>query len=348
MSADPDARLPHPRERDDLFGQEAGERAIAEAAEAGRLHHAWLIGGPAGIGKATLAYRAARYLLAPLADRVAPGRDLSVLPGCRTARLVAAGSHPNLIALDLEAASADVDKPPARTIGVKTARRALSFFGSTAADGGHRVCIVDAIDDMNAAAANALLKTVEEPPQRSTIFIVAHAPASVLPTVRSRCRLLTLPPLRPDAVAAILAGIDPGGAGEGRAAILRAAERSEGSVERALALLDPKRTEMLDEVADLLRLLPEPPLPRVLALAERVADRKRAGDFELVLDAVQHWASDLVRARSNLPAARLAPLAELCENAADGARSVETYNLDRRPFVISLFGDLARAVRLAG
>ena len=347
MPAEPDA-VPHPREREILIGQGGAERAIAEAAEAGRLHHAWLVGGSAGIGKATLAYRVARYLLSPPAERLAPGRDLSTMPGSRTSRLIAAGSHPNVVTIDLAAAAADSDRASGRTITVKTARRALAFFGSTAADGGHRVCIVDAADDLNAAAANALLKTVEEPPPRSTILVVTHAPHAVLPTIRSRCRKLALAPLGSGEVAEVLETLGPAVAGEGRTALERAAARAEGSIRRALALLDPGRTALLDETASLLASLPDPPLPRVLALAEKVADRKRDGDFELLLDAVQLWVADRVRATSAAPAARLAPLAELCENVADEARSVETYNLDRRPFVLSLFGDLARAVRLAG
>jgi DNA polymerase-3 subunit delta' len=136
--------------------------------------------------------------------------------------------------------------------------------------------------------------------------------------------------------------------GEGGPDLLaRAAERADGSVRRALTLLDPKRQAILDELASLLAALPEVPMLRVLGLAEKLADRRAEGDFELALDAVQLWAAERIRAGADLGPARLAPLAELCEKVADAARTVETYNLDRRPFVVSMFGDLAEVVRKA-
>jgi DNA polymerase-3 subunit delta' len=346
MAGEGSGAVPHPRTQTDLVGHGAAELAFAEAHGSGRLHHAWLLGGQEGIGKATLAYRVARYLLATAAER--DGEALGVDPSSRTSRQVAAGSHPNLVVLDLETASADVERPPAKTISVKTARRALSFFGATAANGGHRVAIVDCLEDLTVAAANALLKTIEEPPANSTILLVSHAPQRVLPTIRSRCRKLMLSPLGPENVRRVLAslGTDIVPDGEGGVAVLeRAAEQAEGSVGRALTLIDPKRLALLDEIKALLELLPNVPLLRVLSLAEKLADRRAEGEFELALDAVQLWASGQIRAGAALGAHRLAPLAELCDKVADAAGSVETYNLDRRPFVVSMFGDLAEVVR---
>jgi DNA polymerase-3 subunit delta' len=343
--------IPHPRERKLLVGHEEAERSFASAIRSGRLHHAWLIGGPEGIGKATLAYRVARRLLASPDEVDSKGEaDLAIDPVGRTARQVTAGSHPNLIVLDLETASADVDRPPAKTIPVKTTRRALSFFGTTAANGGHRVMIVDSAEDLTVQSANALLKTIEEPPPRSTILIVAHAPQRVLPTIRSRCRKLSLNPLSEEQVLDVLRSFGPAGLADGEGGpgtAERAAERADGSVGRALTLLDPKRQAILDELSALLRLLPEVPMLRVLSLAEKLADRRAEGNFELALDAVQLWAAERIRAGAGQGAARLAPLAELCDKVADAARSVETYNLDRRPFVVSMFGDLAEVVRAA-
>ena len=341
--------IPHPRERAILVGHAEAERRFGEAIRLGRLHHAWLIGGAQGIGKATLAYRVARRLLAA-PDEVEEGAPLAIAPSSRTARQVAAGAHGNLIVLDLETASADVDRPPAKTIPVKSTRRALSFFGTTAANGGHRVMIVDSAEDLTVQSANALLKTIEEPPPRSTILIVSHAPQRVLPTIRSRCRKLNLDPLSGAEILDVLRSLGPEmqADGEGGSDLVRgAAEKADGSVGRALTLLDPKRQAILDELAALLKLLPEVPMQRVLSLAEKLADRRTEGNFELALDAVQLWASERIRAGASLGPARLAPLAELCEKVADAARSVETYNLDRRPFVVSMFGDLAEVVRAA-
>jgi DNA polymerase-3 subunit delta' len=337
---------PHPRFGTLLVGHAEAERGFAAAIRSGRLHHAWLIGGRAGIGKATLAYRAARRLLAA-PDEIRGGEDsLATDPGGRTARQIAAGSHPNLFVLDLEIASADVERPPAKTIPVKTTRRVLAFFGTTAANGGHRVMIVDCAEDLTVQSANALLKTIEEPPPRSIILIVSHAPQRVLPTIRSRCRKLNLSPLSGERVLEALRTFLPNGEG-GPDLLARAAERADGSVRRALTLLDPKRQAILDELASLLAALPEVPMLRVLGLAEKLADRRAEGDFELAVDAVQLWAAERIRAGADLGPARLAPLAELCEKVADAARTVETYNLDRRPFVVSMFGDLAEVVRKA-
>lgn len=335
--------LPSPRQAPALLGQTEAETAFASAVASGRLHHAWLIGGPEGVGKATFAFAAARYLLAPPGDRT--GLGLGVDPASRTARQVAAGSHPNLMTVDLDAAAGDVDRPPAKTIPIRTVRRALAFFGSTAADGGHRICVVDAIEELSLPGVNALLKTVEEPPPRSTILIVSHAPHRVLPTIRSRCRKLTLPPLGAGEVGRIVGQLAPGA---DRTQVARAVSAAEGSVQRAFELLDPDRTALLDEIAGLLGGLPDAPALRVLALAERLADRRQEGTFALALDAVLAWASERVRAQATLGARRLAPLAELCEKLAEAAAEVETFNLDRRPFVVSMFGDLAEAVRRAG
>lgn len=340
------AAVPHPRSGTLLVGHAEAERGFAQAIRSGRLHHAWLIGGQQGIGKATLAYHVARRLLATPDEVRASEDSLAVAPGGRTARQIAAGSHPNLIVLDLETASADVDRPPAKTIPVKTTRRALAFFGTTAANGGHRVMIVDSAEDLTVQSANALLKTIEEPPPHSTILIVSHAPQRVLPTIRSRCRKLNLKPLAEEQVIEVLRPFLLDGEG-GPELVAGAAHRADGSVRQALTLLDPKRQAILDDVAALLAALPQIPMLRVLSLAEKLADRRAEGDLELALDAVQLWAAERIRAGAALGPARLAPLAELCEKVADAARTVETYNLDRRPFVVSMFGDLAEVVRKA-
>jgi DNA polymerase-3 subunit delta' len=336
--------VPHPRTRDLLIGQGRAERALVEGHRAGRLHHAWLIGGPEGIGKATLAYRFARFLLAHPSERIGDETDpLRVDPAGRTARQIQAGSHPNLMVMERVASG---EKAAPKTIPVEAVRRALSFFGSTAADGGHRICIVDAVEDLNQQGANALLKTIEEPPARSTVLIVSHAPQRVLPTVRSRCRKLMLDWLAPADIRRIVTSLGNDFAAIDPALLERASQAAEGSVRRALALLEPKRLALLDETRALLAALPSIETGRVLALADRLADRQ-GEDFALALDAVGGWASDEIGRRAHLGVARLAPLAEVCEKIEDAARSLEAYNLDRRAFVVSMFGTLAEAVRRA-
>jgi DNA polymerase-3 subunit delta' len=335
---------PDPRERMQLFGQSRAEAALVEGERAGRLHHAWLIGGPEGIGKATLAYRFARYLLAPAAERTgSPDDPLAVDPAGRTARQIQASSHPNLMVLQRVATG---EKGAPKIIPVEAVRKALSFFGSTSADGGYRICIVDSIDDLNAQGANALLKTIEEPPARSVVLIVSHAPQRVLATVRSRCRKLLLDPLAPADIRRIIASFGGDYASLDPGILERASEAGEGSVKRALSLLEPKRLALIDELGALLTSLPGIQTPRVLALADRLAD-KQGEDFDLALDTVRNWASEQIRARAHAGAPRLAPLAEVCEKIDDAARTLEAYNLDRRSFVVSMFGSLAEAVRQA-
>lgn len=337
--------IEHPRERHSLVGHAEATQALRDAEEGGRLHHAWLLGGPAGIGKATLAYRFARWLLAPPAERETGTDGLGVDPASRTARQIVAGAHPNLVVLERLPATGDKAAP--RTIGVEAVRKAFGFFSTTAAGEGRRVCIIDSVDDLTTQAANALLKTVEEPPPRSLILLVSHSPQRVLPTIRSRCRRLILSPLRTEQVGEVLRTLGPGEGPADDEALARAAAASDGSVARALALLEPRRLALLQELTSLLDELPDLPVGRVLGLAERVSARGDEEGFSLAVDAMLRWVAARVNDRQHLGAARLAPLAELCENISEAAGDVEVYNLDRRAFIVSTFGDLAEAVRRA-
>src|SRR5437763_3668412 len=222
----------HPRETSDLFGHRDAETALLNAYRGGRIPHAWLIGGAQGIAKATRAYRRARFVLAhrkPVGPSVQRAETLAVDPGDPVARQVAAEAHGGLLVLERGLN----DRGVLRTvITVDETRETISFFGSTAAVEGWRVCIVDTVDELNPNAANALLKILEEPPQRSLFLLVSHAPARVLPTIQSRCRKLPLRPLstadvmRAAAAAADIAIDEP--------ALLEAAHVPEGSVARAL------------------------------------------------------------------------------------------------------------------
>src|ERR1700677_2622564 len=212
---EPQIAAVHPRETTALSGHREAELALLNAYRSGRIPHAWLIGGPLGIGKATLAYRMARFVLAhrnPLSSQVQEAETLYLDPSDPVARHVAAGAHGSLLTLERSLN----DKGVMRTvITVDETRETISFFGSTAAAEGWRVCIVDTVDELNPNAANALLKILEEPPQQSLFLLVSHAPGRVLPTILSRCRRLPLRPLaKPDVIRAVskateLAGSDP-------------------------------------------------------------------------------------------------------------------------------------------
>src|SRR5471030_1506213 len=251
---EPQITAVQPRETTALFGHHDAELALLSAYRSGRIPHAWLIGGAQGIGKATLAYRMARFVLAhrdPLTAELQHAETLWVDPSDPVARHVAAGAHGGLLTLERSLN----DKGVKRTvITVDETLETISFFGSTAAVEGWRVCIVDTVDELNANAANALLKILEEPPQQSLFLLVSHAPARVLPTILSRCRKLSLRPLATDDVvhaaaeAANIAADDP--------ALAEAAIAAEGSVARALTLLGGDAVKLYQRTAALLAALP--------------------------------------------------------------------------------------------
>src|ERR1700689_4324333 len=192
---EPQIAAVHPRETSTLSGHREAELALLNAYRSGRIPHAWLIGGAQGIGKATLAYRMARYVLAhrdALAADVQGAETLWVDPSDAVARHVAAGAHGGLLTLERSLN----DKGVMRTvITVDETRETIGVFGATAAVEGWRICIVDTGDEVNTNAPNPLLKILEDPPPQSLFLLVSHAPARVLPTILSRCRKLALRPL---------------------------------------------------------------------------------------------------------------------------------------------------------
>ncbi|HLJ01337.1 MAG TPA: DNA polymerase III subunit delta', partial [Bradyrhizobium sp.] len=225
----------HPRETAELYGHREAETALLNAYRGGRIPHAWLIGGAQGIGKATLAYRMARFVLAhpdPVSSAVQHAERLNVDPDAPAARRIAAGAHGGLLVLQRTAN----DKGVMRTvITVDETRETIAFFGSSAAEQGWRVCIVDTVDELNPNAANALLKILEEPPRQSLFLLVSHAPGRVLPTILSRCRRL---PLRPLANADVTQAVSrASGISQTDPSLLEVTEAADGSVARALTLL---------------------------------------------------------------------------------------------------------------
>jgi DNA polymerase-3 subunit delta' len=335
---------PHPRETTELFGHRDAELALLNAYRSGRIPHAWLIGGAQGIGKATLAYRMARFVLRhgdPLAADVQRAETLRVDPADSVARHVAADAHGGLLALERTVN----DKGVMRTvITVDETRQTISFFGSTAAVGGWRVCIVDTVDELNPNAANALLKVLEEPPQQSLFLLVSHAPARVLPTILSRCRKLTLRPLAADDV--IRAAAHATNSAIDNPALTEAAKASEGSVARALTLLGGDALKLQQRTTALLATLPRLDPRELHALGDALGGSDRVA-LTAFIDSVDRWLSERLRAgaeaNANLP--RLARLAEVWEKINHAARDAEAYNLERKPLVFSVFGLLAEATQ---
>jgi len=336
-----DAEPPHPRETTALFGHGEAEQTLLEAYRSGRIPHAWLIGGAPGIGKATLAYRMARFVLAnpnPTTPAVRKAKSLALPDDDRTLRRIAAQGHPDLLVL--ERVVNDKTGKLYTVIRVDDVRRTVSFFGSTAGEGGWRVCIVDTADELQyPQAANALLKILEEPPPNALLLLISHAPARLLPTIRSRCRRLSLRPLSAADVASAAAlalcrdAKDP--------ELREASSLAEGSVGRALTLLEGPALALRKRVVDLLERLPAVDPQALHALGDALGgyEPQRLASF---IDAVNEWLADRLASASR---ERMLRIAEAWDKVNQAARDADEYNLERKPLVFSVFGWLSEAAR---
>ncbi len=336
-----ETETPHPRGTAALFGHQAAEQAMLAAYRSGRVPHAFLVVGPKGIGKATLAYRMARFVLAhpdPVATVVQDAASLAVGLDHPVARRVAAQAQGDLLVLERTINERGVLR---QQIAVDDVRRTVSFFGSTAGEGGWRIAIVDAVDELNASGGNALLKILEEPPQRALLLLVSHSAARVPATLRSRCCMVRLRPLAEADVAAAVAAVTGSAASDPQVAAAAAA--GEGSVARALRLLDADALELRQRAVALLDRLPALNTDALHMLGDALAgtDPQPLAAF---VDTVNAWLSQRVEAAPE-EIGRLARLADAWERINQSARDAETYNLERKPFVFGVFGLLAEATR---
>lgn len=329
--------IPEPAEHALLVGHEAPSRLLAEAYRAGRLHHGLLLAGPAGIGKATFAFRLALLLLTyPDAVR-APDRIGSPDPAASAFRAVAQAAHPSV--LHLTRPFDERGKKFKTVLSVDEVRRVGRFLSMTAHDGGWRVVIVDPVDDLNVAAANALLKNLEEPPPRTAFVLVAHQPGRILPTIRSRCQMVPFSPLADEEVGQVLAGLGlslPADAAM-REDLLR---RAAGSVRAAIMLTEYGGLEIAGAVDQLLGARRFDLLAAV-RIADAVAGRDREQQFALFTDHLEQvLAQEAARRGGGGDAAGADLVAAAWADFGRASAEAETYNLDRRQHVI---GALRRA-----
>ncbi len=286
---------PHPRETGVLYGHAAQESDILQAFNSSRLHHAWMLTGPKGVGKATLAWRAARFLLATPEDDggmfAAPAPDTLDIPAENpvSRRMLQLAEPRNFL---LRRGPNDKETALSQVISVDEVRKMKSFFALSAADGGRRTAIIDSLDEMNTAAANALLKLLEEPPANVTLFLIAHQPAKLLPTIRSRCRELRLTPLTPQDLADALTQAGGDIAPEDRTAL---AELSGGSVGEAFRLTNLDGLKLYTALTRLFSTLPRMDRPQALALADLAAARGAAETFDLLVTLIDLFLARMAR-----------------------------------------------------
>lgn len=323
----------HPREVFAYEGGEGPERAFLDALERSRLHHAWLLCGPEGVGKATFAYRAARRLLgARPDDRYGL---LGSLPDDHVNRLIVAGSHPDFLVLQRETEGDKVKK----FISVDAARALPEFFAKTPSQSPYRVAIVDAADDMNINAANALLKTLEEPPQRGVLFLVAHAPGRLMATIRSRCRRLTFHPWSDAAVEDFLRTRT--GLPESQTSAIAA--MSHGAPGRALALASSDALAF-DAQAQALVEGDPPADAELLSVVDRFRGAEGQIRFELFLERLAEAVrTQAIQGRTGGAVERWA---SLWDRLAHAPGEADALNLDRADVFWSLIAEL-KAVRTA-
>jgi DNA polymerase III subunit delta' len=338
--------FPHPRETHAIFGHAAAEATLAQAFAGGRLHHAWLLAGRAGIGKATLAYRMARHVLARPEERD---------PAASTRQVVQL-AHPGLLVLrrpyDLKS------KRVLSIISVDEVRRLRGFLGLTGAEDGWRVVIVDSADELNANAANALLKSLEEPPPRALFLLVTSQPSGLLPTIRSRCRRLDLASLdaeslRRAAEAAMAgAGLKPPPVDKWP----QLARLADGSVRAALQLATGG-IELSERVEQILSRLPDLDWPALHTLADALTGEPQRYEMfcTLLLDRLarlvrasvsgQGSPAETALAAGLIPPARRPAWAELWQAILRDKADADALNLDRKALIVRTFARIETVSR---
>jgi DNA polymerase-3 subunit delta' len=294
---------PHPRETQQLIGQDKAQGSFISAFNSGRLHHAWLITGPRGVGKATLTWKLARFLLAQendtggmFASDPLPAETLDIAHDHPIMRRVFSLGEPRLFLC--RRPWDEKLKRFKRDITVEETRALKTFFQMSAADGGWRVAIVDAADEMNNSAANALLKILEEPPAKTIILMISHQPALLLPTIRSRCRELRCEKLSSIDLSTALqnAGHNAGQNPE------YLAELSDGSVGEAIRILAEDGLKRYGGLINLASNAPNMDRPAAIQLANGCVGKGNEPTYDLTLRLLRQMLARIARFAALQPA----------------------------------------------
>ncbi|MFC1673276.1 DNA polymerase III subunit delta' [Pseudomonadota bacterium] len=365
---DPDNWPPHPRTNPFLTGHEDAEKTLLDSFFSDRMHHAWLITGPKGIGKATLAYKFARFVLNQGPVNAGPSLFGDALPATQPESLniaednpvftrVASGGHGDLLAIERR-----VNEKTGKlktVIDVDSVRQVGQMMTQTSAEGGWRVVVIDSADEMNVNAANAVLKVLEEPPKNALLLLLSHNPGKLLPTIRSRCRKLALRPLPSQTVTDLVGRYAPD---VGMDDALRLAELSDGSIGRALGLVEEGGLELYSELMALLHTLPNLDVTALHKLGDKV-NRSGADDaFHTVTGLLRWWLERMILVASGKGSVGGADAAFMAQLAAQA--NLESWflvwekinhlvartgaiNLDKKQIVLDIFLGLQNTVRTA-
>jgi DNA polymerase-3 subunit delta' len=342
-----------PREVDRLFGHDAARAEFGEALTSGRLHHAWLLVGPEGVGKATLAYHLARDVLT-----LGEGSAASISATHPVFRKVAGLAHPNLLLI--RRSWNDKTKRYSQWIGVDEVRRLRSFLGHSAGETGWRVVIVDRADDLNQNAANALLKALEEPPLRTLFLLVATAEGRIPVTIRSRCRTLRVTALAEDDLAhGVRAALERDDHEVDAKTLSTALALSQGSVRRALELATGEGIALYRDIVTAFAKLPELDGQAAHKLADRLGgfggDSERLDLFlSLLLGLMERLirtaangegaiGEEALLARRLLDRASLPQWVDAWEAIGQAKADAASLNLDRSLLVLEAFYRLQQA-----
>lgn len=283
---------------DRLIGHAEAEQAFLKAHESGRMPHAWLISGPKGVGKATLAYRMARFLLSQPVEEEGgmfgappPATSLQMSPDARVFRQVAQQAHPDFRLLERT-----VNQKTGRLrteIVIDDVRAVIDFLHLKPSASKWRVVIVDSADDLNRNSANALLKILEEPSANTVLLLLSHAPQALLPTIRSRCRKLALQPLPDEVVSAEIGQLFPKSSAADRQI---AAQTAAGSLGQAIRMVEDDGTGLLRDIGTLLCGWPKLDAGLLHKLGDRLAGRDQGPQFDLAIELLGWWFARMARA----------------------------------------------------
>ena len=347
---------PHPRQSTLLFGHQDADASFIQALKSGKLHHAWLIQGKEGIGKATLAYRFAQLVL----QRTSPSKgdqtfDQEIDYSCSDAQLIASESHPNLLVLRR---SWNIKTKKFRTqIAVDDVRELQRFLGNTAGMGKWRVVIIDRADDLNMNAANALLKMLEEPPAFCLFLLVSSEQGKLPTTIISRCQKLRLQGLDEQTLEACVSHVAEQSSITlpGREQLTVILDLAAGSVRRALDFANGRTLEDYTDIKQILDLLPRMDPQVISALAERLSARANEQDYHNFINLLSTQVSNRIRQivssghfSGDGDKHKLAQWTKLWETITTKKTETDLLNLDRANFILELFANIEKTAHFNG